>query len=190
MLLVKLTHSRRPCDLELPHRVAQLELAIEEMETEGAKSEVLTGVVEPEKPVSRSVRQARAGPLLAEMEVWFREKLRKLSAKSGMAEAIRYALTRYCADGRVEIDNNATERALRVVALGRKTFLFAGTDRGGESAALIYSLLGAARFNGIDPSAYLRAVLERINAHAINSIDELLAWNLAEKLAAPGTAEA
>ncbi|MEX0953862.1 MAG: IS66 family transposase, partial [Rhizobiaceae bacterium] len=141
-------------------------------------------------------RQARAGPLLAELEVWLREKLRKLSAKSGIAEAIRYALTRwaaltrYCADGRVEVDNNAAERALRVVALGRKNFLFAGSDRGGESAALIYSLLGTARLNGMDPSAYLRTVLERINAHAINRIDELLPWNLCEDVAAPVTAEA
>ena len=142
-------------------------------------------------------RKARAGPLLAELEVWLREKLRKLSAKSGLAEAIRYALarwaalTRYCADGRVEIDNNAAERALRVVALGRKNFLFAGSDRGGESAALVYSLLGTARLNGLNPYAYLRTVLERINEHPINRIDELLPWNLCENVAAdPVMAEA
>ncbi|WP_290630555.1 transposase domain-containing protein, partial [Aquisalimonas sp.] len=86
--------------------------------------------------------------------------------------------TRYRDDGRVEIDNNAAERALRTVALGRKNYLFAGSDRGGDSAALIYSLIGTARLNGIDPYAYLRAVLERIGTHPINRIDELLPWNI------------
>jgi transposase len=87
-------------------------------------------------------------------------------------------------DGRIEIDNDASERALRCVALGRKNFLFAGSDAGGERAAAIYSLIGTAKFNGIDPEAYLRYVLSRINEHPINKIVELLPWHLASKLTA------
>jgi transposase len=87
-------------------------------------------------------------------------------------------LVRYCDDGLLEIDNNAAERALRAVAIGRKNYLFAGSDAGGERAAVIYSLLGSAKLNGIDPEAYLTAVLRRIADHPINRIRELLPWNL------------
>jgi hypothetical protein len=103
--------------------------------------------------------------------------------------AVRYtlgrweALLRYVDDGRIEIDNNAAERALRTVALGRKNYLFAGSDAGGERAAAIYSLIGTAKLNGIDPEAYLRDVLTRIADHPINRIDDILPWNLAPELA-------
>ena len=86
-------------------------------------------------------------------------------------------------DGELEIDNNAAERALRVVALGRKNYLFAGSDAGGERAAVIYSLTGSAKLNDLDPQAYLRYVIERIAEHPINRIDQLLPWNVAEHLA-------
>jgi hypothetical protein len=105
-----------------------------------------------------------------------------------MAGAIRYALSRWDAlvryrdDGRIEIDNNAVERALRAVALGRKNYLFAGSDAGGERAAAIYSLVGTAKLNGIDPQAYLRHVLERIADHPINAVEELLPWHVAAAL--------
>ncbi len=85
-------------------------------------------------------------------------------------------------DGRIEIDNNAAERALRVVALGRKNYLFAGSDAGGERAAAIYSLIGTAKLNDINPEAYLRDVLTRIADHPINHIEELLPWNVATSL--------
>ena len=132
----------------------------------------------------RFERKARAGPLLDELRQWLQSTLSTISAKSELATAIRYALTRwqalsrYVDDGRIEIDNNAAERALRDVALGRKNYLFAGSDAGGERAAAIYSLLGTAKLNGIDPEGYLRTVLARIAEHPINRIEELLPWHL------------
>lgn len=132
----------------------------------------------------KEVRQARSRPLLEAMQAWLKATLGTLSQKSDVAVAIRYALerssalVRYCEDGRVEMDNNAAERALRAVALGRKNYLFAGSDAGGERAAAIYSLLGSAKLNGVDPEAYLSAVLRRIADHPINRITELLPWNL------------
>jgi len=88
-------------------------------------------------------------------------------------------LTRYCDDGHLEIDNNAAERSLRAVVLGRKNYLFAGSDAGGERAAALYGLIGTAKLNGLNPQAYLREVLSRIADHPINRIEELLPWNLA-----------
>lgn len=147
---------------------------------------VVEGDIRGQPPELRwQVRQARAGPLLADLRGWLDDTLRRISQKSALAEAIRYATTRwaalirYVADGRIEIDNNAAERALRAVALGRKNYLFAGSDAGGERAAALYSLIGTAKFNGLDPEAYLRHVLGRIAEHPINRIDELLPWNMA-----------
>jgi transposase len=134
--------------------------------------------------VRRKVRQARAKPLLDSMHAWLETMLSTLSRKSNTAAAVRYALsrwkalTRYVDDGQLEIDNNAAERALRVVALGRKNYLFAGSDAGGERAAAIYSLLGSAKLNGLDPELYLHHVLERIADHPISRISDLLPWNV------------
>ncbi|MDH5540963.1 MAG: IS66 family transposase, partial [Rhizobacter sp.] len=132
----------------------------------------------------RAQRQARAGPLLKAMRIWLEELLPRVSAKSELAQAIGYslarwtALTRYVDDGRLEIDNNAAERALRGVSLGRKNYLFMGSDAGGERAAAFYSLVETAKLNGLDPEAYLREVFTRIAEHPINRIDELLPWNI------------
>lgn len=138
------------------------------------------------QPEERSrTRNERSRPLLASLKQWLEETLVKLSKKSETAVAVRYALgrwealLRYVDDGRLEMDNNAAERALRVVALGRKNYLFAGSDRGGERAAAIYSLIGTAKLNGVDPETYLREVLSRIADHPVNRIEELLPWNLA-----------
>lgn len=131
------------------------------------------------------VRQTRARPLLQSLHDWFEVSLTKLSRKSDTTAAIRYALTlwpaltRYCDDGRLEVDNNAAERSLRAVTLGRKNYLFAGSDAGGERAAILYSLIGSAKLNGLDPESYLRDVLTRIADHPIRRIEELLPWNLA-----------
>ncbi len=132
----------------------------------------------------RVVRQERSSPLLDALKAWMEQTLQTLSQKSATAKAIRYALTRwdalvrYCDDGRIEIDNNAAERALRCVALGRRNYMFAGSDAGGDRAAAIYSLLGSAKLNGLDPEAFLREVLTRIAEHPINRINELLPWHL------------
>jgi hypothetical protein len=130
-----------------------------------------------------ALRQARAKPLVEALRAWFYDTPTGLSKKSETAGAIRYALgrwpalARYVDDGELEIDNNAAERALRAVALGRKNYLFAGSDTGGERAATMYSLIGTAKLNGVDPEAYLRHVLERIA--------ELLPWNVRLDGAAP-----
>ena len=132
----------------------------------------------------REARQARSRPLLEAMNAWLKAMLAKLSQKSDVAVAIRYALERwtallrFCEDGRIEMDNNAAERSLRAVALGRKNYLIAGSDAGGERAAAIYSLLGSAKLNGIDPETYLSAVLRRVADHPVNRVADLLPWNL------------
>jgi transposase len=138
------------------------------------------------KPVEwrREVRQTRAKPLLEELRNWMEKSLRSLSTKSETAGAIRYALshwralTRYIDDGLLEIDNSAAERALRAVALGRKNYLFAGSDAGGDRAAAFYSLIGSAKLNGLDPELYLRTVLAQIADHPVRRIADLLPWNL------------
>jgi len=122
--------------------------------------------------------------LIDQFHAWLSALVGRVSAKSEIAGAIGYALTRwraltrYLEDGRIEIDNNCAERALRGVSLGRKNYLFMGSDAGGERAAAIYSLVETAKLNGLDPEAYLRDVLGRIAEHPINRIDELLPWNI------------
>ena len=123
-------------------------------------------------------------PILSAFKDWLESTLMRVSEKSELAKAIRYALsrwvalTRYCEDGRIEIDNNAAERALRGIALGRKNYLFAGSDQGGEKAAALYSLIGTAQLNGLDSMAYLRHVLSVIAIHPINQVDQLLPWQI------------
>lgn len=132
----------------------------------------------------RQVRQAQARPLLDSMHEWLGSVHAKLSQKSAVAAACSYALgrwpamLRYCDDVLLEIDNNAAERSLRAVALGRKNYVFAGSDAGGERAASIYTLIGTAKLNGLAPEAYLRDVLTRIADHPVNRIDELLPWSI------------
>jgi transposase len=180
-------HVRRKFyDLEQAHKSPVAKEALERIGALYAVESDING----RSPEERcEVRNARSRPLLESLKQWLEETLVKLSKKSDTAIAVRYALgrwpalMRYCDDGHLEIDNNAAERALRAVALGKKNYLFAGSDRGGESAAAIYSLVGTAKLNGIDPESYLRNVLSRIAEHPINRIEELLPWNVATAVA-------
>ncbi len=146
--------------------------------------------------VRSAARRARSAPILAQLRTWLRETHAALSVKSPLAAAIRYtltrwtALTRYVDDGSIEIDNNAAERAIRALVLGRRNYLFAGSDAGGETAARLYGLVGTCRLNGLDPHRYLHHVLERIAMHPINRLDELLPWRVAGELSAPALSRA
>lgn len=128
-------------------------------------------------------RQQKAAPIVAELEAWLHAERSTLSRHNKVALAMDYmlkrwdAFTRFLTDGRICITNNAAERALRGIALGRKNWLFAGSDRGGERAAAIYSLIVTAKLNDVDPEAWLADVLRRIADHPASRLDELLPWN-------------
>jgi len=131
----------------------------------------------------RLARQELSAPLVADLEDWLREERPKLSRGNDLAKAMDYllkrwpAFTRFLDDGRICLSNNAAERALRGIALGRKSWLFAGSDRGGQRAAAMYSLIVTAKLNHVDPQAWLADVLARIAEHPARGIDELLPWN-------------
>ncbi len=130
-----------------------------------------------------AVRQELSAPLVADLESWLREQRAKLSRGNDLAKAMDYllkrwpAFTRFLDDGRICLSNNAAERALRGIALGRKSWLFAGSDRGGQRAAVMYSLIVTTKLNEVDPQAWLADVLARIAEHPAHRIDELLPWN-------------
>jgi len=131
----------------------------------------------------RTVRQELSAPLVADLEGWMREQRAKLSRGNEVAKAMEYmlkrwtAFTRFLDDGRICLSNNAAERALRGIALGRKSWLFAGSDRGGQRAAAMYSIIVTAKMNDVDPQAWLADVLTRIAEHPVHRLDELLPWN-------------
>ena len=170
------------------HAASQSPIAAETLERIGHLYGVESDIRGRPPDERASIRKARAGPELEALHTWLQKILTTLSKKGELAVAIRYAvsrwpaLVRYRDDGRLEIDNNAAERSLRAVALGRKNWLFAGSDDRGERAAVVYSLLGTAKLNGLNPETYLRYVLERIADHPINRVDELLPWNVVAQL--------
>ncbi|MBS0907907.1 IS66 family transposase, partial [Pantoea dispersa] len=131
-----------------------------------------------------AARQSQSKPLLASLHVWLVEKSATLSKKSRLGEAFAYVLNQwdalcyYCDDGLAEPDNNAAERALRAVCLGKKNYIFFGSDHGGERGALLYGLIGTCRLNGIDPEAYLRHILSVLPEWPSNKVAELLPWNV------------
>jgi transposase len=131
----------------------------------------------------KAVRQQLSAPLVADLELWMREQRAKLSRGNDVAKAMDYmlkrwtAFTRFLDDGRICLSNNAAERGVRGITLGRKSWLFCGSDRGGERAAVMYSLIVTAKMNDIDPQAWLADVLARIAEHPVQRLDELLPWN-------------
>ena len=134
-----------------------------------------------------AARQERSVPLVGALEGWMRAERVKLSRHAAVAKAIDYTVTRwpsftrFLEDGRICLSNNAAERALRGLALGRKSWLFAGSERGAERAALMYTLLGTAKLNDVDPQAWLADVLARIADHPVHRLDELMPWNWAAR---------
>ena len=135
----------------------------------------------------RRLRQAEAAPRLAELHAWLDQQRARLPSSSKLAGALRYslkrwpALTRYTDDGRLEIDNNTAERALQSVAVGRKNYLFAGSDAGGERAAIVYTLIETAKLSGVNPYAWLTDVIARIADHPARKLEEFLPWAWASR---------
>jgi transposase len=166
------------------HAATQSTLAQEALQRIAALYAVEATIRGQPPDVRLRVRQAQSAPLFAALRTWMEQTLARISGKTDLAAAIRYALTRWNAltlvlrDGRACLDNNAAERAMRPMTLGRKNWLFAGADAGGERAAAIYSLTETAKLNMLDPEDYLRQVLGRIAEHPVKRVHELLPWNL------------
>ena len=129
------------------------------------------------------MRREQSRPLIAELEIWMRQQRALLSTKNDTAKAINYLLNRWAAftrflhDGRVCLTNNAAERALRGVAVGRRNWTFAGSDAGGHRAAAVYTLIETCKMNDVDPQAWLADVLARLPDHPANKVADLLPWN-------------
>jgi transposase len=166
------------------HKATQSPLATEALQRIAALYAIEATVRGESAEIRLAARRAKSAPLFAELKIWLEQTLARLSGKSELAGAIRYTLSRWQAmtlllrDGRVCIDNNAAERSMRPMCLGRKNWLFAGSDSGGERAAAAYSLIETAKMNGFDPEDYLRQVLTRIADHPVKRVDEWLPWNM------------
>src|ERR1700742_1842828 len=162
-------------------------LALEAVRRIDALFEIERGINGETPERRRAVRQELSAPLATDLETWMREQRAKLSRRNDVAKAMDYmlkrwsAFTRFLDDGRICLSNNAAERALRGIALGRKSWLFCGSDRGGDRAALMYSLIVTAKMNEVDPQAWLADVLARIAAHPVQRLDALLPWNWRER---------
>lgn len=163
--------------------VAKAPLAIEAVRRIDVIFDVERGINGLAAEQRRAIRQVRVAPLVGALELWMRAERGKLSRHNDIAKAMDYmlkrwqAFTRFLDDGRICLTNNAAERALRGIAIGRKAWLFAGSDRGGERAAAMYSLIATAKLNDVDPRAWLADVLARIADHPASRLDELLPWN-------------
>ncbi len=170
--------TQSPTAKEALERIGQLYGIEEEIRGESAEVRV-------------AVRQKHAAPLLEELHAWMVQVRTEVDNGSALAKALNYALNRweallrYTQDGHLEIDNNIAERSVRGAGVGRKNYLFFGSDSGGERAAIIYSLVETCKLNHLDPQRYLQYVLERIADHPINRVEELLPWNVADKINQP-----
>jgi transposase len=166
-------------------------IAKEALDRIGKLYEIETAIRGRSAPTRQAQRQEHAVPVLAALHVWMIETAAQIDKSCALAAAFNYAfnhwdaLQRYTQDGHLEIDNNIAERSVRGIGVGRKNYLFFGSDSGGARAAIIYSLIETCKLNHIDPQRYLHYVLERIADHPINRIEELLPWNLADQLQQP-----
>ena len=160
----------------LPHKVPPSEEAIS-----GLRNCMVWKNRRGQSPEARAaLRQENAKPIFDDLEEWLRDQLPKISGKSPLAKAIRYALGRMLALPRQRLSGagcNTAERAMKPVAIGRKNWMFAGSQRGGNSMAIAFTLIETAKLNGVDPQAWLTWVLERVADHKINRLDELMPWN-------------
>ncbi|HEV7718025.1 MAG TPA: IS66 family transposase [Arsenicitalea sp.] len=163
-------------------KATQSEIARQALDRIGALYDIERTLSGQSADIRKAVRQDKTRPLVDAFKAWAEQRLGQLSGKSDLAKAIRYGLNRWDAftlfleDGRVGIDNNPAERAMRPVAIGRKNFLFAGSDAGGERLADALTLIETAKLHGLNPEAYLADILARINEHMINRLDQLLPW--------------
>jgi transposase len=173
--------ARRKAEGKLPAPISPL--ALEAVRCIDALFEIERGITGKCAEQRRAIRRELSAPLIADLEAWMRAERPKLSRGNDLAKAMDYmlkrwpAFTRFLDDGRVCLSNNAAERGLRGIALGRKSWLFAGSDRGGMRAAAMYSLIVTAKMNDIDPQAWLADILARIAGHPASRLDELLPWN-------------
>ena len=158
-------------------------LALETVRRIGALFEIERTINGQSAERRKAICQELSAPLVTDLEAWIRVQRAKLSRSNDVAKAMDYmlkrwsAFTRFLDDGRICLSNNAAERGVRGVALGRKSWLFCGSDRGGERAAVMYSLIVTAKMNDVDPQAWLADVLARIAEHPVQRLDELLPWN-------------
>ncbi len=176
-----LAHARRK--FRDVHEATKSPLAREALDRIGALYRI-EDTIRGRPPDQRlAVRAAHTAPLMSDLRDWLEATRSRISGRSDLAKAIRYALSRWDAltlilrDGRACIDNSAAERAMRPIAVGRRNWTFAGSNAGGERAAAIYGLVETAKLHGLDPEAYLRHVLERIADYPVNRIADLLPWN-------------
>jgi transposase len=175
-------------------RIDKAPIAIEAVERIDALFDIERDINGKPPPERVRIRQEHSRPLVVALEAWLREQRSKLSAQSETAKAIAYSLnrwsslTRFLDDGRLCMSNNAAERGLRCVAVGRNNWTFAGSDDGGRRAAAIYTLIETAKLNDIDPQAWLADVLARLPDHPARRIDELLPWNWQRTAAAKAAA--
>ncbi|CTT30773.1 transposase [Escherichia coli] len=177
-----MAHARRKIhDVYISSKSATAEEALKRISELYAIEDEIRGLPESER---LAVRQQRSKALLTSLHEWMMEKNGTLSKKSRLGEAFSYVLNQwdalcyYSDDGLAETDNNTAERALRAVCLGKKNYVFFGSDHGGERGALLYGLIGTCRLNGIDPEAYLRHILSVLPEWPSNRVDELLPWNV------------
>lgn len=167
----------------------QSEIAREALDRIGALYDIERKINGQPAAVRKAVRQDKSKAKVEAFRVWADKQLTRIPGKGDLAKAFRYGLSRwesftlFLEDGRVAIDNNAAERALRPIGVGRRNWLFAGSDAGGETLARAMTIIETAKMNGLDPQAYLADILDRINDHMNPRLDELLPWNWAPKAA-------